>query len=61
MDSMEKWTVWTMLSQKHAAELQKFVRVFGKLGWVFEKLDRVFYNKHSAECFAIESSWKSGL
>ena len=32
MAKVPTWTVWTVLSQKHAAELQKFVRVFGKLG-----------------------------
>ena len=32
-----------------------------KLSRVFERLGRVFYDKHSAECFVMENLWKSGL
>ena len=41
--------------------LQKLSRVFGKLVQAFERLGRVFWNKHLAECFVEESLWKSGL
>ena len=35
--------------------LQKLGRVFGKLGQGFERLCRMFQNKHSTECFVKES------
>ena len=61
------WWLVPFVTQTRGRAFSTFARAFDfllrlqKLGRAFERLSRVFWNKHPAEFFVKESSWKSDL
>ena len=60
-------TACSVITQTRGRALKTLVQTFGflvklqKLGWVFERIPSVFWNKYSAEYFTKNIFWKSSL